>query len=183
MLALADPAAAAGLTTIEARRRLQAFGPNMTPDAVVHPVRLILGKFVAPVPCPLEAAIVLQVFLSEYYEAGVVAVLLAFNAALGLSHEGRAQATIAALKSRLALVASAIFYVVRERRRIWSSRPSTIVVCSIADMLIIPTLAGRGTLMAPLPLGFILAIFASSCPFAFVVDDVKARIFRHLRMV
>ncbi len=101
-----DGTVPAGLSSAEARRRLAEFGPNATPDPAVHPVRLVLGKFVAPVPCLLEAAIVLQLFLGEYIEASVIAVLLIFNAVLGLLHEGRAQATVAALKSRLALWAS-----------------------------------------------------------------------------
>jgi H+-transporting ATPase len=42
----------------------------------------------------------------KYVEAAIIAVLLAFNAALGFFQEGRAQATLAALKSRLALNAS-----------------------------------------------------------------------------
>ena len=97
----------AGLTQAEASRRLAEIGPNATPEPALHPFRLVLGKFVAPVPCLLEAAIVLQLFLHEYVEASVIAVLLVFNAALGFIHEGRAQATVAALKSRLALFASA----------------------------------------------------------------------------
>jgi H+-transporting ATPase len=54
----------------------------------------------------LEAAIVLQLLLGEYLEAAVIAVLLVFNAGLGLFQESRAQATLAALKSRLALNAA-----------------------------------------------------------------------------
>lgn len=95
-----------GLSNAEARRRLVSFGPNSTPDTETHPVRLVLDKFVAPVPCMLEAAIALQLVLGEYVEASIIAVLLVFNAALGLLHEGRARATVRALKSRLALSAS-----------------------------------------------------------------------------
>jgi magnesium-transporting ATPase (P-type) len=95
-----------GLSSAEARRRLAETGPNATPDTAIHPLRMVLGKFVAPVPCLLEAAIALQLALGEYVEASIIAVLLVFNAALGLLHEGRAQATVAALKSRLALSAS-----------------------------------------------------------------------------
>lgn len=95
-----------GLGSEEARRRLAQFGPNATPDAEVHPLRRLLAKFIAPVPCLLEAAIVLQLILGEYVEASVIGFLLVFNAALGVLHEGRAQATIDALKSRLALSAS-----------------------------------------------------------------------------
>ena len=65
-----------------------------------------LAKLWAPVPWMLEAAIVLQLALHEYLEAAVVGGLLIFNAALGFFQEGRAQATLAALKSRLALNAS-----------------------------------------------------------------------------
>jgi H+-transporting ATPase len=95
-----------GLSNAEVRRRLADIGPNATPDTDVHPLRLVLGKFVAPVPCLLEAAIALQLVLGEYVEASIIAVLLVFNAAPGLLHEGRAQATVKALKSRLALSAS-----------------------------------------------------------------------------
>jgi H+-transporting ATPase len=111
-----------GLSTAEARRRLAQSGPNATPDTDVHPVRLVLGKFVAPVPCLLEAAIVLQLALGEYVEAAIIAVLLVFNAALGLLHEGRAQATVAALKSRLALSASV------RRDGIWTIVPAAELV-------------------------------------------------------
>jgi H+-transporting ATPase len=95
-----------GLTSDEARRRLQKFGPNAMPDTSVHPLRLALEKFWAPVPWMLEAAIVLELALGKYVEAAIIAVLLAFNAALGLFQESRAQATLAALKSRLALNAA-----------------------------------------------------------------------------
>ena len=44
--------------------------------------------------------------LAEYAEAAVIAGLLVFNATLGFFQEGRAQATLAALKARLALTAS-----------------------------------------------------------------------------
>ena len=72
----------------------------------MRPWRMALGKLWAPVPWMLEAAVVLQLVLHEYVEAAVVAGLLVFNAALGFFQEGRAQATLAALKSRLALTAS-----------------------------------------------------------------------------
>jgi H+-transporting ATPase len=95
-----------GLTGDEARRRLEKFGPNTIPDTALHPLRRALTKFWAPVPWMLEAAVVLELALGKYVEASIIAGLLAFNAVLGFLQEGRAQATLAALKSRLALNAS-----------------------------------------------------------------------------
>jgi len=98
--------ARAGLTADEARRRLEKSGPNAMPDTALHPLRRALSKLWAPVPWMLEAAILLELVLGKYVEGAVIAGLLLFNAALGFFQEGRAQATLAALKSRLALNAS-----------------------------------------------------------------------------
>jgi len=95
-----------GLTAIEARRRLATGGPNAVVDVAQHPLRRAVDKLWAPVPWMLEAAIILQLALGDYVEAAVVLLLLLFNAGLGFLQEGRAQATLDALKSRLALIAS-----------------------------------------------------------------------------
>lgn len=95
-----------GLTTSEANRRLEKFGANAMPDTSMHPLRMAIEKFWAPVPWMLEAAIMLELVLGKYVETAIIAALLIFNAALGLLQESRAQATLAALKSRLALNAS-----------------------------------------------------------------------------
>jgi H+-transporting ATPase len=101
-----DDTPSTGLTGDEAQRRLEKFGPNTVPDAALDPLRRALTKFWAPVPWMLEAAIVLEAVLGKWVEAAIIMALLAFNAALGFLQEGRAQATLAALKSRLALNAS-----------------------------------------------------------------------------
>ena len=95
-----------GLTSIEARRRLRQCGANTMPDMRTHPLRMAFQKFWAPIPWMLEAAILLEWALGKYIEAAIIALLLVFNAALGLFQESHAQATLAALKSRLALNAS-----------------------------------------------------------------------------
>jgi H+-transporting ATPase len=78
----------------------------------------------------------------------------------------------------------AVFYVVRERQRLWSSWPSPIVMTSsIADLAIIPTMSVFGILMAPLPFSVVLGVFAASVALALVLDQVKVATFRRLRMV
>ena len=102
---IAQPATG-GLSNGEASSRLHKDGPNAMPDTSAHPLRDALLKFWAPVPWLLEASIVLQLVLHKYIEAAVIAGLLVFNAGLAYWQEGRAQATLAALKGRLALNAS-----------------------------------------------------------------------------
>src|ERR1035437_7489956 len=128
MVMTAPPPAAAtgdlpsGLASDEARDRLAKAGPNARPDASVHPLRMALEKFWAPVPWMLEAAIALQIALGDYTEAAIIAGLLVFNAALGLFQESRAQATLAALRSRLALTASV------RRDGAWKTAPAAELV-------------------------------------------------------
>ncbi|MDR3517407.1 MAG: HAD-IC family P-type ATPase [Azospirillaceae bacterium] len=112
-----DPAA--GVTSDEARRRLAADGTNAVQDATPHPIDRALKKFWAPVPWMLEAAIVLQVVIGADAEAAAIACLLLFNAGLGFFQEGRAQATLEALKSRLAVTASV------RRDGVWTTQPAT----------------------------------------------------------
>jgi H+-transporting ATPase len=76
------------------------------PDTAENPLRRALTKFWSPIPWMLEAATILELVLGKYVEAAIIVVLLLFNAALGFFQEGRAQATLAALKKRLALTAS-----------------------------------------------------------------------------
>ena len=111
-----------GLTSDEARARLAKDGPNAMPDTSAHPLRNALAKFWAPVPWLLEASIVLELVLHKYYEAAVIAALLIFNAALAYFQEGRAQATLVALKSRLALNASV------QRDSVWKTVPAAELV-------------------------------------------------------
>jgi H+-transporting ATPase len=101
------PDSSTGLTSDEARRRLEANGTNAVKDVVQKPIHRALKKLWEPVPWMLEAAVLLQLVLGEYVEASVIAVLLLFNTGLGFFQEGRAQATLEALKSRLPLTASA----------------------------------------------------------------------------
>ena len=118
----APPDSPAGLTEQEAKQRLTKGGANTIADVSEHPLRQALGKLWGPVPWMLEAAIALQLGLGEYAQAGVIAALLIANAALGFFQESRAQATLNALRSRLALVAAV------RRDGAWGTRPAAELV-------------------------------------------------------
>src|SRR5580704_11839454 len=111
-----------GLTNDEATVRLKADGLNAMPDVSVRPIINFLSKFWAPIPWLLEASFILELGLHKYVEAAIIAGLLVFNATLAFVQEGRAQATLKALRSRLALNAS----VLRDGK--WQTLPSTQLV-------------------------------------------------------
>ncbi|NNM98063.1 MAG: plasma-membrane proton-efflux P-type ATPase [Candidatus Dormibacteraeota bacterium] len=95
----------AGLTGAEAARRLAANGPNAIPEVRPDRVRMLAGKFWAPVPWLLELAVLLELVLGDYVQSLVFAVLLIFNAVLAFAQEGRAQQAVELLRKRLTVTA------------------------------------------------------------------------------
>jgi H+-transporting ATPase len=72
-------------------------------------------------------------------------------------------------------------YTNRERRRLWSSRPSFwLAASSVADILIASALAVCGIAMTPLPVAVVGATLAAAAVFAVVLDFVKVPVFRRL---
>jgi len=77
----------------------------------------------------------------------------------------------------------ATLYVVRERRRLWSSRPSLwLVASSVVDVVVAAALAIGGIAMRPLPAFVVAGILAAAAAFAFVLDTVKAPVFARLNI-
>jgi H+-transporting ATPase len=75
----------------------------------------------------------------------------------------------------------ATLYAIRERRRLWSSRPSLwVVVSSVCDVLIISTLVTRGIAMTPVPLFVVGGTLGAAAVFAFILDFVKVPVFNRL---
>lgn len=91
------------LSSENAHSLLAQFGFNEVAESKPNP---LLTHFWAPAPWMLEAAVVLQALVGEYFEAGLIAALLVFNALLSFVQGARAEAALAALKSRLAPTAS-----------------------------------------------------------------------------
>jgi H+-transporting ATPase len=92
-----------GLTASQAAELLSKFGPNAVAEEHAHPFAALAGKLWAPVPWMLEAAVVLELLLHRNIEAGVIALLLVFNAALSFVQESNAQRALALLRRRLSI--------------------------------------------------------------------------------
>jgi H+-transporting ATPase len=74
-------------------------------------------------------------------------------------------------------------YTNRERRHLWSSRPSTwLLFSSVADVLIASALAIFGLAMAPLSAWLVASVLAAAAAFATLLDLVKVPVFRRLKI-
>jgi H+-transporting ATPase len=77
----------------------------------------------------------------------------------------------------------ALFYVARERRHLWSSRPSVwVMASSLIDILVVVTLSALGFLMVPLSPMIIAALAGAAVLLAFVLDAIKLVLFARLRI-
>jgi H+-transporting ATPase len=75
----------------------------------------------------------------------------------------------------------AIFYVARERRHLWSSRPGRwLVASSIIDLGLWAIFATQGILMAPLSVPIVAGVFGAAILLAFMLDAVKLALFQRL---
>jgi H+-transporting ATPase len=121
--------------------------------------------------------------------AGIIlgACFLAFSTAILAVGKFQLHLGIAALQT-LSLVgivfgSQATTYVIRGRQHLWGLRPSLwLVLCSVADVLIISTLATFGIAMAPLPVAVVACEFAAAIAFAAILDVVKIPVFARLRI-
>jgi len=68
----------------------------------------------------------------------------------------------------------ALLYALRDRRHLWSSKPSIwVLASSMADVTIVSTLALFGILMQPLPWRLLVIVFATAAAFALILDQLK----------
>jgi H+-transporting ATPase len=77
----------------------------------------------------------------------------------------------------------ATLYAIRQRRRMWGSRPSLwLIASSVADIVIAVILAVGGIAMTSLPVAVVAGVLAAAVVFAVVLDALKIPVFAHLRM-
>lgn len=92
-----------GLSSEEAKRRLDLFGPNALEEKKAHPLIKFMGYFWGPIPWMIEVAAVLSGAVRHWADFTIITVLLAFNAVVGFWQEYQAGNAVEALKKKLAL--------------------------------------------------------------------------------
>ncbi len=94
----------AGLSKMEARKRLRQFGPNTVEEQVgLTALRLLLRQFESPLVLILLFGAIISIVLREWVDASIILTIVAGSTLLGFFQEYRASKAIAELKRRVAL--------------------------------------------------------------------------------
>jgi H+-transporting ATPase len=91
-----------GLSSSEAKERLQKYGPNEITERKVNPILKFLSYFWGPIPWMIEIAAVLSAIIQRWEDFAVIFALLLVNAVVGFWQEHKASNAIELLKQRLA---------------------------------------------------------------------------------
>ncbi|MEW6425686.1 MAG: cation-translocating P-type ATPase [Bacillota bacterium] len=98
-----------GLTSEEAKKRLEKYGPNeLTEKKKISPVKLFLRQFTSVLMLILIAAVIISAALGETLDALIILVIVLACGILGFIQEFRAEKAMAALKKMAALTALVI---------------------------------------------------------------------------
>ncbi len=99
--------ASAGVSSSEAARRLEKYGPNVLPEAEpISPLKILLSQFKDIMVIVLIVAAVISAFIGhhrgtveEWYDAIVIGIIVVVNALFGFFQEYRAEKSLHALKA------------------------------------------------------------------------------------
>ena len=94
-----------GLSSAEAEKRLQQYGPNEIQEKKQSRIIAFLRYFWGPIPWMIEAAAIISAVIQHWPDLGIISLLLAINAVVGFWQENKASNAIELLKKRLALTA------------------------------------------------------------------------------
>jgi H+-transporting ATPase len=92
-----------GLSSSEAEKRRQQYGPNEIQEKKANPLKKFLGYFWGPIPWMIEAAVVMSAVIQRWPDFGIILTLLMVNAIVGFWQEHKAGNAIELLKQRLAI--------------------------------------------------------------------------------
>jgi len=113
---------AEGLSSAEAKTRLERYGPNAIEDKERSAILKFLSYFWGPIPWMIEVAAVLSAVVHHMLDLFVILALLIFNAIVGFWQERKASNAVDELKKQLAVNARA------KRDGKWSQVEATTLV-------------------------------------------------------
>ena len=91
-----------GLTSAEAQKRMEKYGPNEIPEKEETLLHRIFRRFWGPIPWMIEAAAILSALVKKWEDFAIIMVMLLVNAILDFYQESKALNAIKALKKSLA---------------------------------------------------------------------------------
>ena len=94
-----------GISSSQAQKRLQTYGPNEISEKKENPIIKFLKYFWGPIPWLIEIAIILSAIIQHMEDLIIISTLLALNAVIGFWQEHKADNAIELLKEKLALKA------------------------------------------------------------------------------
>src|SRR5208282_797503 len=94
-----------GLSTSEAKERLDKYGYNEIPEKKINPFLKFLRYFWGPIPWMIEIAAILSAYIRHWEDVWIITALLLLNAVVGFWQEKKADNAIELLKQKLALKA------------------------------------------------------------------------------
>jgi H+-transporting ATPase len=173
---------------------LLAIGLIMTGHAVLTPMLMVIvmitGDFLAmslttdrvqpsQIPNKWQIGKITSagVMMGLCFLAYCVAVLAVGKFEMGLGTEALQTLSVVAI----VYGSQATIYAIRARRHLWGQCPTIwMVSASVADLLIISTLAVCGIAMTPLPISVVAGEFAAAVAFGLILDGVKIPVFARL---
>ena len=96
---------ATGLSTAEAKRRLEKYGPNKIETKEKTWWQRLLARFWGPIPWMIETAAVLSALVQRWEDFIIIMIMLLVNAFVDFYQESKALNAIEVLKNKLALKA------------------------------------------------------------------------------
>jgi H+-transporting ATPase len=106
-----------GLSSADAKSRLEKTGPNAIEEKRENPLLKFLGYFWGPLPWMVEAPAAMAFVIRDWVDFSIILFMLVFNGVLGFWEESAASNALSALKSSLALTAKAL------RDLVWGDVP------------------------------------------------------------
>lgn len=94
-----------GLSSTQAKERLQQYGANVLEEKKRSSLLRLLGYFWGPIPWMIEVAAILSALVQHWPDFWIISALLVFNAGIGFWQEFTAGNAVEALKKQLALQA------------------------------------------------------------------------------